>query len=163
LTLGNGLGNEQAIRFTANIHKHLCFNSKSHNSPPDKQDVLSNLIYRDRSLCDQDSLRSELDFLRTTFRQNGYSDRQIPWPLNPTETVALPPEKPASVASLADVSETFNRISRLLSRYRDRDQGAPTPHRLQPDKSAVAENSIYLGHRIKLQDSAILSKMTYMD
>jgi hypothetical protein len=57
-----------------------------------------------------------MEFLRTTFRQNGYSDRQIRRALNPLASVALTPEKPVSVAFLHYIGKTFNRISRLLSR-----------------------------------------------
>jgi hypothetical protein len=62
-------------------------------------------------------LHGELDFLRTTFRQNGYSDAQIRRALNPPIRVASIPEKPDSVAFLPHVVTMFNRISRLLSRH----------------------------------------------
>jgi hypothetical protein len=70
-------------------------------------------------------LHSELEFLRTTFRQNGYSDRQIRRALNPPARVSSTPEKPASVAFLPYVSKTFNRISRLPSRHNIKSVGLP--------------------------------------
>jgi hypothetical protein len=93
--------------------------------------------HRARSLCDQESLHGEVEFLRTTFRQNGYSDRQIRQALNPPARVASTPEKPGSVAFLPYVSMTFNRNSRLLSRHNIKSVGlAPKkiPGFLQPVK-----------------------------
>jgi hypothetical protein len=58
-----------------------------------------------------------MEFLRTVFRQNGYSDRQIRRDQNPPVRVALASEKPVSVAFLPYVSTTFNCISKLLSRH----------------------------------------------
>jgi hypothetical protein len=46
-------------------------------SPSNKQTVLSTLVHMARALCDEDSLRAELVFLRDIFRWNGYKDRQI--------------------------------------------------------------------------------------
>jgi hypothetical protein len=45
-------------------------------------------------LCDQESLHDELEFLRATFRQNGYSNQQIQWAINPLR-VALPQRNPS--------------------------------------------------------------------
>jgi hypothetical protein len=67
---------------------NLYLNSNSHHHPFNKQAVFSTLMHRARSLCDQESLHSELEFLRTTFRQNGYSDRQIRRAVNPSARVA---------------------------------------------------------------------------
>jgi hypothetical protein len=58
-------------------HTNLYFNSNSHHRPFNKQVVPSTLVLMARPLCDQESLCSGLEFLKTTFRQNGYSDRQI--------------------------------------------------------------------------------------
>jgi hypothetical protein len=58
-----------------------------------------------------------MEFLRTTSRHNGYSNRQIRRALNPPARVEPSPEKPASVAFLSYVGTTFNRIRRLLSKY----------------------------------------------
>jgi hypothetical protein len=90
-----------------------------------------------RSLCDHESLHCELEFLRTTFRQNGYSDRLIQRALNPLVRVASTLDKPASVAFLPYISTTFNRISRLLSRHNIKSVGLPPkkmPSFLQPVK-----------------------------
>jgi hypothetical protein len=81
-------------------HTNLYLNSNSHHHPSNKQAVLSTLVHRARSLCDQESLHSELEFLRTAFRQNGYSNRQIRRALNSPARVAPTPEKPDSVAVL---------------------------------------------------------------
>jgi hypothetical protein len=34
-----------------------------------------------RTLCDHDSLHRELEFLKDTLKQNGYSNQQIHWAL----------------------------------------------------------------------------------
>jgi hypothetical protein len=99
--------------------------SYTRHHPSNKQAVLSTLVHTARSLCDQNSLHSELDYLRTTFRESGYSDRQMRWALNPSERVAPPLEEPASVAFLPYVSTTFNRIGRLLSRHNIMSVGLP--------------------------------------
>jgi hypothetical protein len=70
-------------------------------------------------------LHGELEYLRTTFRKNGYSDRQIRRALNPPVRVASTPEKPDSVAFLPYVDTTFNRIIRLLSRHNIKSVGLP--------------------------------------
>jgi hypothetical protein len=184
---------------------NLYLNSNSQHHPSNKQAVLSTLVHRARSLCDQESLHGELEFLRTTFRKNDYSDRQIRRPLNPPARVASTPEKPESVAFLPYVGTTFNRISRLLSRHiksvglppnipsflrpvkddlglkdswcvqhalrvwsslhrgdrpfhRDQGQGAPAPRPSAACRQVhVAEHIIHLDHRIKFQDTTILS------
>jgi hypothetical protein len=70
-------------------------------------------------------LQGELEFPRTTFTENGYSDRQIRGALNPPAKVASTPEKPASVAFLPYVFTSFNRISRLLCRHNIKLLGLP--------------------------------------
>jgi hypothetical protein len=118
-------------------HTNLYLNSNSHRQPSNKQAALSTLVRMARSLCDQKSLHSELEFLRIAFRQNGYSKRQNRRALNLPERVALPPEKSASVAFLPYVSATFNCISRLLSKHNIKSVGlAPTkiPSFLPPVK-----------------------------
>jgi hypothetical protein len=80
------------------MHTNLYLNSNSQHHPSNKQAVLSKLVHRARSLCDQESLHSELEFLRTTFRQNGYSKWQIQRALSPPARIAMAPEKPVSVS-----------------------------------------------------------------
>jgi hypothetical protein len=193
------------------MHTNLHLNSNSHHNPSNKQAVLSTLVHRAQSLCVQESLHSELEFLRTTFRQNGCSDWQIQCALNPPARVTQPLEKPVSITFLPFMSTTFNCISRLLSRHNIKSVDLPpkkipsflrpvkddllllvysvpcecgqvyisqTGHSIKtrvkeqqrhirlehPDKSAMAEHSINLGHRIQLQNTTILStKSRYMD
>jgi hypothetical protein len=44
-------------------------------SPFNIQAVMSTLIHRARALCDEDSLQTELLFLKDVFKENGYNDR----------------------------------------------------------------------------------------
>jgi len=59
------------------IHTNLYLNQLSHHHPANKQSVLSSLVHRAITLCDQDSLAKELNFLTTVFKNNGYSNQQI--------------------------------------------------------------------------------------
>jgi hypothetical protein len=57
-------------------HTNLYLN-KSHHHPSNKEAVLSTLVHRARDLCDEDSLQSELVFMRGIFKQIGYNNRQV--------------------------------------------------------------------------------------
>jgi len=54
-------------------HTRLYLHQNSHHQPAKKQSVLTSLIHRAKTLCDQDSLKQELEFLTTVFKDNGYS------------------------------------------------------------------------------------------
>jgi hypothetical protein len=77
--------------------------------------VLSTLIHRARSLCDEDSLQAELVFLRDVFKQNGYNDRQIHRALNRRPHLPQPDNKPNAASFLSFVRTIFNHISRVLA------------------------------------------------
>jgi hypothetical protein len=49
----------------------LYLNPDSHHHPSYKQAVLANLVHRARAVCDNERLHGELDFLETTFKENG--------------------------------------------------------------------------------------------
>jgi hypothetical protein len=83
------------------------------------------VVHRAKSLCDRHSWHGELKFLKTAFRQNGYSDRQIRGALNRPDRVAPPPEITASVALQPYISTTFNIIGRLVSRHNVKSVGLP--------------------------------------
>ncbi|XP_033607053.1 uncharacterized protein LOC117282253 [Cryptotermes secundus] len=178
-------------------HTNLYLDARSHHHPSSKQAALSTLVHRARALCDQDSLRGELEFLKDIFRRNGYNDRQIHRALNRRPNHNQHDDR----RDTAFVGTIFNRISRMLSRHNIKSVGLPpkkksnflrpvkehlglrtpgiysipcecgkvyigqTGHsvgtrlkehqrhlRLEhPDKSAVAEHSIELDHRIQFQ------------
>jgi hypothetical protein len=117
-------------------YTNLYLNSNSQHPPSNKPAIFFTLVHMARCLCHRESLHNEVEFLRTTFRQNGYSDRQIQRILKPLERVGRPPEKPASVAFLPYVSTTFNRTSRLLSKHNIKSVGLPPtiPSFLRPAK-----------------------------
>jgi len=52
---------------------NLYLNPGSHHYPSNTQGVLSTLLHRTRALCDKESLHDEMDFLKTTFKENGFS------------------------------------------------------------------------------------------
>jgi hypothetical protein len=81
-------------------HTNLYLHVNSHHHPSNKQAVLSTLVHRARALCDHESLYDELEFLRDTFKRNGYGEQQIGRALDPPKRAATTPEKPTSVALL---------------------------------------------------------------
>jgi hypothetical protein len=57
-------------------HTNLYLHQLSHHNPANKHSVLSSLIHRARSLCDQESLAHELEFLTTVLKNNEYNNGQ---------------------------------------------------------------------------------------
>jgi hypothetical protein len=64
-------------------------------------------------------------FLRGTFRQNCYNDRQISRVLNQRPHINQPNDNWDTVAFLPYVGTIFNRISRMLSRHDIKSVGLP--------------------------------------
>jgi hypothetical protein len=62
-------------------HTDPYLNPASHHHPFSIQTVLSMLVHRGRALCDKGSLH-DFKFLKTTFRENGYTIQHIPQALN---------------------------------------------------------------------------------
>jgi hypothetical protein len=58
-------------------HTNLYLQRNSHHHPANKQSVLTSLVHRAKTLCDQDSPPQELEFLTAVFKMNGYSQQQI--------------------------------------------------------------------------------------
>jgi hypothetical protein len=56
-------------------HTNLYLNAKYHHHPANKLAVLSTLAYRDKAICDSESLPHKLIFLHNTFLNNGYSKK----------------------------------------------------------------------------------------
>jgi hypothetical protein len=98
-------------------YTNLCLNAKSHHHPSNKQTVLSTLIHRARTLCDEDSLQAEFMFLRDVFKQNGYNERQIHRALNRRPHLDQPDKEWNSFAFLPFLRTVSNRISRVLARH----------------------------------------------
>jgi hypothetical protein len=53
------------------MHSNLYLHLMSHHRPSNKHAVLATLMFRARAICDEDSLGQELEFLKTSFRENG--------------------------------------------------------------------------------------------
>jgi hypothetical protein len=63
--------------YRTSTHTNPYLHQNSHHHPANKHSVLASLIHRAETLCDQDSLPQELEFLTTVFKDNGYSSQQI--------------------------------------------------------------------------------------
>jgi hypothetical protein len=81
-------------------HTNLYLNPGSHHHPSNKQAILATLVHRARALCDKESLHGELEFLKTTFKENWCSQKQIQCALNPKMRTFKPKDKPTSVTLL---------------------------------------------------------------
>jgi hypothetical protein len=193
-------------------HTNLYLNGRSHHHPSQRRGVISTLLHRARSIANEESLPAEINHLKTTFRQNGYSEKDITSALKRTfsdrKDAPVDDNKPIANACLPYVSTISGKISRILGKYNIRtihkppqklrnklvrvkdDLGLKTPgvyripcecgeayigetartietrmkeHRrnirlCQPEKSAVAEHSINLDHKIKFDNAKLLGR-----
>jgi hypothetical protein len=62
-------------------HTNLYSNVRTHYPPANKQAVISTFGHTVKVICEQGSLHTELKFFHRIYRQNGYSNRQILYPL----------------------------------------------------------------------------------
>jgi hypothetical protein len=98
-------------------HINIYLNPGSHQHPSNKQAVLATLVHRARALCGKESIHGEFEFLRTTFKENGYSRQQIQRAINPKVRTSKPENKPTSVALLPYFQTTYGCVSRMLARH----------------------------------------------
>ena len=105
------------IVFTRSTHTNAYVISGSHQHPSNVQSVLSALLHRDLAPCDKESHHDELEFLKTTFRENVYSIKLIRCALNPAFRTSKPKGKPTSVAVHPYVQTTSVRLSRVLAKH----------------------------------------------
>jgi hypothetical protein len=73
-------------------------------------------VHRARALCDKERLHGELEFIKTTFKENGYSRQQIQRALNLKVRTSKPKDKPISVTLLPYVQTKYGRLSRMLAK-----------------------------------------------
>ena len=104
---------------------NLYLNSGLHQHPSKIQCVFSTLVHGSWALCDKESLHDELEFLRTTFRENCYSTKEMWWTLNPEVRTSKLKEKPTSVVLLQYVQTTRGRPSRKLAKHNSKRVGLP--------------------------------------
>jgi hypothetical protein len=76
-------------------HTNLYLNQGSHHHPSSKHAIFTTLVHTAMALCNKDSLQDKLEFLKTTFKENGYySLKHI------REASTLPREPPGSSTNL---------------------------------------------------------------
>jgi hypothetical protein len=98
-------------------HTNLYLQQNSHHHPANKHSVLTSLVHRAKTLCDQDSLPQEMEFLTTVFKMNGYSTQQIRRAMVPTTPTSKNEDKPTANAYLPYTQTTFGRLSRMLAKH----------------------------------------------
>ena len=106
-------------------HTNLYLHQKSHHHPANKHSVLSSLVHRAKTLCDQESLAPELTFLTNVFKQNGYSHQQIQRAIKPATRTNKTEDKPTSTAYLPYTQTTCGRLSRMLAKYNNESVAIP--------------------------------------
>jgi hypothetical protein len=113
-------GSLGCIVYRKPIHSNLYMNTElhhhhhHHHHSANKHSVLSILVHRIRDICYWENFPGDLEFLCSTFTQNGLSD--IHHALNSPHREDTSRETLTSMSFLPFVGSTFNSISRVLMR-----------------------------------------------
>jgi hypothetical protein len=99
------------------MHTNLYLRPMSHHHLSNKYMVLATLMFRARTICDKDSLGQELEFLETSFRENGYSLKQIQWVFSRKENNPKDNTKPNSTSFLPHAQLVSGCLNRMLSKH----------------------------------------------
>jgi hypothetical protein len=83
------------------------------------------MIHRAHSLCNSNSFKDESDFLRITFRENGYNSKLTHRALKFSTKIPKLHDKPVSIAMLPYFYTTYNCLSWLLSRHNIKSAALP--------------------------------------
>lgn len=94
-------------------HTNLYLCPMSHHHPSNKPAVLETPALLDTAICEEHSLDHELEFLKNTFKENGYSFKQIQRVLSKKEKIPKD-KKPTSTAFLPYVQLVSGRLNRML-------------------------------------------------
>ena len=74
-------------------------------------------MHRAKSLCGQDSLTQELEFLTAVFKDNGHSREQIRRAKEPVARLTKTNDKPTSTAYVSYTQTTYGRLGRMLAKH----------------------------------------------
>jgi hypothetical protein len=114
------------IKSTENLPTLTSTRTLDHTTNPSTHKPFhSTLVHTIRALCDTENLHDELELLKTTFRENGYSIKHIWWVLNPAVRTSKPKDKFTSVAFLPYIQTTYGQLSRMLAKHNIKCDGLP--------------------------------------
>jgi hypothetical protein len=102
--------------------------------------MLTSLIHRATTICDQESINQELEFLAIVLKNNGYSTQQIRRAMKPPTTTDKTKDKPTSTAYISYTQATYGRLSRMLTKLNVKNIPLPPKkisNYLPPVKDAV--------------------------
>ena len=105
-------------------HTNRYLHAGSHHHPATKRGVLKTLAIRAIRVCDKESLDSEMELLKTTFRANGYSAsaanqavRQATTTSNTVDITTPSDNTNQTIATLPYIRGVTDKIGKLLSRF----------------------------------------------
>ncbi|XP_076247886.1 LOW QUALITY PROTEIN: uncharacterized protein LOC143187549 [Calliopsis andreniformis] len=106
-------------------HTNRCLPASSHHHSVQKNSVLSSLIHRAINICEEEHLPEELNHIRNTLQQNGFSknkiNRTIDRILHPTDRPSTSDNKEKqNTTFLPYIQGTTDRIGRILRKHKIR-------------------------------------------
>jgi hypothetical protein len=106
-------------------HMKLYIHRMFHYHPSNKHAMLATPVFRARAICDEDSLDEALEFLKTSFRKNCHSLKQIQRVFSRKEETPEDNKKPISTALLSFVQLMSGRLNRMLRKHKIRGINLP--------------------------------------
>ncbi|XP_046395763.1 uncharacterized protein LOC124163025 [Ischnura elegans] len=99
----------------------LYLSGQSHHHSPQRIVVMSKLLHQAQSITDEESLPAEICHLKTTYRQNGYSEKEISLALKRAfkdrKGTLAEENKPIANACLPYISTISGKISSVLEKH----------------------------------------------